>query len=158
MPISLNRCSAVKEAAPVRPRQAMKTVINENTPNRSLNLFSTRYIFHHPHDPDIQNAVICGEDFPHGILISVSFRAPSTQGHSHFSLSDCDSGVQDLSQNRNPKVGEDYGPTHCTLMIQWVYASGHFSRYIYLDRSTRQEIGCSFPQQIIHRIASMPGM
>jgi hypothetical protein len=117
-----------------------------------------RYIFHNPHDPDIQNAVICGEDFPHGILISVSFRAPSTQGHSHFSLSDCDSGVQDLSQNRNPKVGEDYGPTHCTLMIQWVYASGHFSRYIYLDRSTRQEIGYSFPQQIIHRISSMPGM
>ena len=89
---------------------------------------------------------------------SVSFRAPSTQGHSHFSLSDCDSGVQDLSQNRNPKVGEDYGPTHCTLMIQWGYASGHFSRYVYLDRSTRQEIDYSFPLQIIHRISSMPGM
>lgn len=34
----------------------------------------------------------------------------------------------------------------------------HFSRYIYLDRSTRQEIDYSFLQQIIHRISSMPGM
>lgn len=47
---------------------------------------------------------------------------------------------------------------HCTLMIQWGYASGHFSRYVYLDRSTRQEIDYSFPLQIIHRISSMPGM